>query len=232
METKTEKYFNFPIQILDGFMINDRKVLNDIHWYSIYENSLRLYKGTAIEKFKESADFYNLTLGNYDDTLKKAKILYESLPGNSPKVGLNLSIFWDFYNNDKSEFDKICLLGFLGIKSIIGPKPYCKMTNKYWLSRMSGRSKVVKDVIELPDEFCKYNNTYQLVKIKTALRNNWGLVTYSKHTKGFYVSFKMELKELVMIAEKHRNSNKEKLYKAKELEILNEVLRILNGPRP
>jgi hypothetical protein len=64
----------------------------------------------------ESADFYRLTLGNYDDTLKKAKTLYESLPAIPLKVGLNLSIFTGFYNNDKSEFDKIICGIFLGIK--------------------------------------------------------------------------------------------------------------------
>jgi hypothetical protein len=39
---------------------------------------------------------------------------------NSPEVGFNFSIFWSFINKDKSEFNKIYLLGFLGIKSILG----------------------------------------------------------------------------------------------------------------
>jgi hypothetical protein len=36
------------------------------------------------------------------------------------KGRFEFSIFWSFINKDKSEFDKIYLLSFLGIKSILG----------------------------------------------------------------------------------------------------------------
>lgn len=228
MEKNKERYFNFPIQLLQGFMYNSANVLKEIHQYSIYENSLKLYKGSELERFKESADFFNLTFQNIENSFIAAKEIYCLIPDNSPKVGLNLSIFWDFYNNDKSEFDKICLLGFLGIKSIIGTKAFFKLTNKNWLSRMNGNVKEVEYYSELSNEIIKYANEYQLKKIKTSLQNNWGLVSYSRFTRGFYVSYSMNYKDLVLIAEKNRISTKEKQRKAKEKEILKEVLEQLN----
>lgn len=232
METNKERYFNFPIQLLKGFMYDSDNVFKEIHQYSIYENSLKLYKGTELERMKESADFFNVTLQNISLALKEAKDIYSTVPVNSPKVGLNLKIFWDFYLNDKTEFDKICLLGFLGIKSIIGTKAYFKLTNKNWLSRMNGNVKEVQYYSELSNDIIKYANEYQLKKIKTSLQNNWGLVSYSRFTRGFYVSYSMSYKDLVLIAEKNRISTKEKQRKAKEKEIVKEVLEQLNGTRP
>lgn len=227
-----ERYFNFPIQLLDGFMNDPKKVLNDIHHFAIYENSLKLNLGTELENMKDSASFYNMILGDVPDSLKKGKTLYESIPDNSPKTGLNLSIFWDFYMNDKSEFDKICLLGFLGIKSILGSKAYHKTTNQNWLARMDGKANKVNDYSELSEEIRKYANEYQTTKIKKTLRNSWGLVTYSRYCRGFYVSFKITLKQLILEAEKRRISTKEKQYKEQEQEALKEVLEQLKTTRP
>lgn len=102
-----EKYFNFPIQLLEGFMKNDTKnILNNISDYVIYENSLKLFHGSSLEKIITCADEYNIKLGNNKKTYENGKELYNSLPINSPRAGIKLSIWWDFYENDKTEFDK------------------------------------------------------------------------------------------------------------------------------
>ena len=227
-----EKYFNFPIQLLCGFMVNSNKVISDIKDYAVYENVLKLEFGTELQKTKESARFYNMTLGNVKNTLDNGKILYNSIPTNSPKVGLNLSIWWDFYKNDKTDFDKICLLAFLGVKSIIGAKPYHKATNLFLWSRMDGKINSIVTISELSADIRKFANEYQIKKIKMALRNNWGLVHYARHTRGFYVSFKITLKQLILEAEKRRISTKEKQYNEQERELLKEVLEQLKATRP
>lgn len=227
-----EKYFNFPIQLLDGFMIDKDSVLNNICIYAIYEHSLSLELGTELENMTDSAKFFNMNLGSVKHSFDRAEILYNRIPKNSPKVGLNFSIFCDFFNNDKTEFDKICLLAFLGIKSILGAKTYQKTTNLYLWARMDGKSKAVNEKEELSEEVRKYANEYQTKKIKMALRNSWSLVHYSRHTRGFYVSFKITLKQLMLEAEKNRISTKEKQYKEQEKTILKEVLEQLKGTRP
>ena len=229
---KNNKYFNFPIQLLEGFMVNSNNVLNNISNYAIYENSLKLEHGTALQKIKDSASFYGMKLGSVKNTLDNGKLLYDSLPTTSPKTGLSLSIFWDFYKNDKTEFDKVCLLAFLGIKSIIGRKPYCKTTNLYLWARMDGKPKAIDWTSELSDEVKKYANEYQTKKIKTALRNSWGLVHYARYTYGFYVSFILDLKQLITEAEKRRISTKEKQHKEHEKQLLKEVLEQLKTTRP
>ena len=230
---KDEKYFNFPIQLLEGFMINEkRKVLTDILDYSVYENSLKLELGKDLQKIVASASFYNINLGDKNRTLKNGSLLYNSIPTNSPKVGMNLSIWWDFYNNEKTEFDKICLLAFLSIKSLIGAKPYYKGTNLYLWARMDGKSKSLEykeQVCELSKEVRKYANRYQTTKIINELVLNWHLIYYSYHLRGFYLSFKLSTDELVFIAEKNKKSTKEKAQKNLIKEARLKALQRLNN---
>jgi hypothetical protein len=180
---------------------------------------------------KESSDYYKMKLADNKKSLDNGELLYNSLPNNSPIVGLNLTIWWDFYKNHKTEFDKICLLGFLAIKSIIGTKVYHKITNHYWMARMDGKVNKVNDYLELSDEVRKYANEYQRTKIKNALRINWGLISYSRYCRGFYVSFKITLKQLMTEAEKRRISTKEKQYKEQQKQMLKEVLQELKATR-
>lgn len=226
-----ERYFNFPIQLLGGFMIDSVKSLGDINRFAIYENCLKLEHGTEEEKMISSASFYNMALNNPAVSLREGIRLYRSIPSNVPRAGLNLSIFWDFYQNEKSDFDKICLLGFLAIKSILQKNTYCKIDNKYWLSRMDGKSKSVSDYGELSNEIRIYANEYQTKKIKMALRDNWGLVTYSRYTRGFYISYSLTLEQLIYEAEKRRKATKENQYKQEEKEALKKVLEKLNKTR-
>lgn len=228
-----ERYFNFPIQLLKGFMIDEKEVLTNICDYAVYKKSLDLMLGeTEFENMKDSERYFGISLTSIDRSLKNGISLYNNIPVNSPKVGLSTLMFFDFYKNDKSEFDKICLLGFLAIKSILGAKVYTKLDNKFWLSRMDGNPKSVNDYSDLSKEVRVFANEYQTRKIKTALRDNWGLVTYSRYTRGFYVSYSLTLEQLMYEAEKRRKSTIEKQNKVQEKEALKRVLERIKNEQP
>jgi hypothetical protein len=208
------KYFNFPVQLLKGFILDHKFCLNNILDYALYEHSLKMEHGDEMEKFLASASFFGVELGNPEAAFNTGETLYLHIPKNSPKVGINLKIFWDFLKNYKCEFQKICLLGHLAMKSILQNKAYCKTTNKYWLSRMDGRVKS-RNNEDLSPEIRKYANEYQTKKIKNALVDSWNLITYSYFTRGFYVSYKLTLDDLAYEAELKREKTKTK--KRKEL---------------
>ncbi len=232
MKKSNERYFNFPIQLLEGFMTEPREILNNICDYAIYAHSLKLEYGNEKERMKSSASYFKVVLNNKDTELENGKYWMRIIPSNSPMVGMKLDIYWDYYKNDKTDFEKVCLLGFLAIKSILQKKPYCKITNKYWLSRMDGNPKQCK-IEELSEPIQKYANEYQTKKIKTELRDNWKLRTYSRYTRGFYISFNLSLDKLVLEAEKRRKSTKEKQYKLKEKAALKKALNeIYETARP
>lgn len=223
----TPKYFNFPITLLKGFLSDDKTCLNNICYYALYQHSLILEHGDELDMFKSSASFYKITLPNAESFFAKGQKLYEDLH-DTPKCGLNLDVFWEYYKNEKSEFEKVSLLGFLAIKSILGRKAYCKVDNKFWLSRMSGESKSL-DISLLDPRIQKYKTEYQTKKIKSELKHNWGLRTYSRYTRGFYVSFKLDLEDLIFEVEKKRKTLKEKQSKIEEKAMLERVLSKLNN---
>lgn len=218
------QYFNFPIQLLEGFLTDNKShCLQNALFYHLYTHSLKLERGkTELEKMKDSAKFFNVTLGNPVAALKVGKTLYDSLPDKSPITGINSTIFWGYFNKEKSEFEKVCLLGFLAIKSILGTKAFCKITNDFWLSRMDGKAKCIQETEQFSEPLMKFANEYQTRKIKNELRN-WGLTTYSRYTRGFYVSLSLSLERLVFEAEKCRKSTKDKQYKAKEAEAVRQA---------
>ncbi|MFD2185599.1 hypothetical protein [Aquimarina celericrescens] len=197
-------------------MSNTKKVLNDICDYAIYNHSLKLEYGDELECIQSSADYYQVKLGNIENSYTNGEEIYYSIDDNSPKVGIDLSIWWDYYKNEKDDFSKACLLGFLAIKSILQNKAYCKIDNRFWLARMDGRAKSINDVSDLSKELQPFSNHYQTRKIKKELRVHWNLKTYSHYTRGFYVSFQLELEQLIFEAEKRRKSTLEKQHKERE----------------
>ncbi|MEO8236081.1 MAG: hypothetical protein ABI549_11750 [Flavobacterium sp.] len=221
MSDEKEKYFNFPIHLLQGFIKDSYKCLNDITDFAIYERSIELAFGDELERMKSAAKFYDLKLSNYDNSLKNGIRIYNETVGERlPKTGLSLSLFWEYYKNDKTEFDKVCLLAFLALRSIIQNKAYTKVDNKYLLSRMDGKARSF-DLSELSEELLKYSSRRLLEKVKKELQFNWYLIYYSRYTRGFYISFKLSLEDLIFEAEKRRVSTKEKEQK----QIRDEALR-------
>jgi hypothetical protein len=84
----------------------------------------------------------------------------------------------------------------------------------------------------LSSSIYKYANEYQTKKIKYQLSEYWNLITYSRYTRGFYVSFSLSLDELVYEAEKRRKSVKEKQKRQLQNEAVKNALIRLNQSRP
>ena len=226
----TEKrFFNAPIQLLNGFMEDSKSCLDNIFDYAVYyhaENTL--FQGEISTRLKASCNYFGVKPGSYENLSKNGSALVNSLPVNSPKFGISKDIFFDFYKNDKSQFEKACLLAFLALKSIIGSKPYAKITNGFLWARMDGKPESVTTETELSSAILSYSNEYQTGKIKKHLRDSWGLVYYGRYTRGCFYSFTLSFDDLVFQAEKRRKSNIDKLHKVKELEAVQKALIKLN----
>lgn len=225
-------YFNFPLSLLKGVKSKEdvKRVMNNIINYcfaEFIENDSR-YKGRYSDEILQDACLYYLTdLSEFMWSMHTACMLYRSKQQGKVKVGLRWSVLNDFYLNEKSEFEVACLLGSLALKSIIGTKPYAKTNNGLFISRMSGEDKTVKDFTKLRPFISKFNNEYQLGKIKMELILNWKLKHYSRYVRGFYVSFTVPLEELILVAESNRISNRKKQQKITEKTTLNKVMEEL-----
>lgn len=213
------KYFNFPVQLLDGFLIDHEECLINILHYAIYDHAEnKLEEGEIEERIIDSAAFLmvEIPFEHWGHVEQNGEELYNKYSDGSPKVGISRSVYWDFRTNYKTDFEKVTLLALLALKSIVQKKAYCKVTNHFILSRMDGKAGAVKSNEELSLEVQKYANEYQLKKIKYELSENWNLNYYGRYTRGFYVSFKMELVDLIYQVEKKRKARQVNQHKEKQ----------------
>lgn len=229
MSKDDERYFNFPITLLQGFLVDDKKVLDKIFDYALYNKAMKLEFGNNEDKMIAALDYFNVE-ANVKATLTTGKLLHNLLSSGLPTVGINKEIWFDFYKNEKTDFQKVTLLGFLAIKSILQNKSYCKLDNNFWLSRMDGKAKSVKEIFELSDELQRYSCHYQMRKIKTELELNWGLKTVSG--RGFNVSFQMSLQDLTYEVLKKRKNQKEKELRDQKEKAKQEAYKRLNNSQP
>lgn len=218
------KYFNFPITLLNDFLKDEyshTNVLNDIMNYAMYDIS-REYNGDDDEKLKYATNFFGIT-NNDTKAFIKGRKLYDSNIG-SAKVGISKDMLFDFYDNKtKTEFDKICLLAFLGLKSILGTSAYCKTNFNLMFARVEGRNKSCTGFGIFCETILKYNTRRLREKIINELQDNWYLKYYSYHTRGFYISFDMTREELIIMAEKKKASTKKELRKLEEKRIREQI---------
>lgn len=206
-------YFTFPIEILKDGYFDIKTALDNAMCYCFYYNFINEV-GAESENLEYAAKKLKIKFSSPKRSFETGKSLYKAIPENSPKTSITHDMLFGFYSNQKTEFEIFTFLAFAALKSIIQKQAYIKCTNIYLLSRITGNSKVIEE-INLPDWVFKYNNRYQLDKVKKELRINWGLKYYSLKNRGFYVSFSMTLKDLAVVAESKRVKYKEQLLKKK-----------------
>lgn len=227
LSSEEHRYFNFPIQLLENFMVDSTDCLKNIRDYSIYKWILDVDTRGNIEQMSERAvEYFGFDLEDFNE--ENGEKLYYNLSQKSPHTGINVLVFKNFYGKKKSDFEKIVLLAFLGLKSIIGNKSYAKITNDFLLGRMDGKTHKIVQLDNLSIAVRKYATPYYLKKIKEELQTEWNIKYYGRHTRGFFVSFSLSKKELIFEVEKNRKKNKLKQIKKEEEKALKLVLQNLS----
>jgi len=214
---KEQRYFNFPIQLLVGFLKNPDEVMENIRDYALYVYTLKdeIQGESNTMQMAAATSYFDISIANVQKSYGNGRMLFIRYGEGNPMTGLNKSIFLNFYGSGKPEFDYVCLLAFLACRSILSKKLFCKTNNHYLWSRMDGQAKqVTPDALSA--EVRKYATPYQTRKIKDALKLNWHLKTYGQQTRGFYISFDMNLQALIFAAEEMKQSYRLKQYRLEE----------------
>jgi len=213
MDDSGEIYLNFPVTLLREAFIDIRRVMDDVMNYALYRQAERL-QGTRASRITQAARFlirgitYNDPKGSYE----RGALLSFQLSAKVPHVGINTSIAFDFYKNPKTPDEIAVLLAYLALKSIIGSKPYIRLTNGFMLARMAGYSSTADMPDPLPQPLAGYATRRKLDKIKMKLQMNWNVNIYARNTRGFYASIgdRFTLDKLALEAEKNKVSSKQK----------------------
>ena len=238
------KYVTFPVSLLKDAFTNIKKVCNNAMDYAIYSKAVNyaIYaKSETIDEIEEALTFYGLSLsknGTFENQYKSGKVLYDSFEGSaSPMVSVNKDILFQFIQQPKTEFEIGVFCAFCAVRSIIGIDSYKKATNDFLISRMFGYRSVeeFENLETKPDYWQKYFSTdgkirYHLTDkiILGELESNWGLKYYSSRSRGFWVSFKLDLEILVTEAEKRKKKFIDKERSDVKRLIIQKVIHNLN----
>lgn len=226
IDTAKAEFINVPVQLLAGFLDDTRTSIRNIYHYALYAHFVKLNKGSEKERYRETCEWLNFQEVDREENLHRGKILYERFP-NAPMTGIERNLYSEFNKQEKSDFEKASFLAYHALKSIVANKTFQKADNKFLWARMDGKVKSIKDVSELSERVRFYSQEYQTLKIKRELQQNWGVIYYAQHTRGFYVSFRLDLKALILEAMKRKRQSieKERLSRIRNLE--EEALRKL-----
>lgn len=178
---------------------------------------------------RETLRLFNID-GDYLSVLETGKKIYDSMQPKEPMPMININQLLEFRDEDKGEVDLMTFTFNIGIRSIIGSKSYVKTNKDHILCRAFGYSSVKDIPAEKRQLFVKYEIRHHRDKILNLLKiGNWNLLFYSTKMRGMYIAFKdkIELKELISIAEKQKPKNKLALLNSHASKVRHEVLQSL-----
>ena len=220
---KEERFYNFPVQLMQAAP-DIRKFCDDVLDYCIYKQSLTLSGDHAI---RDVANYLKDRRNKKEYiTEQRGRELYNQMPENAAVTGINNDLIWDFYNIYKTDHEVAVLMAFLALKSILGKKSYCRVTNEYLLLRMAGYN-AKHDMPELPAWLQRYTSRRGMDSLKTDLQRNYGLKLYARYTRGFFVSFTLSLEELIKEVEMKRKKYYESNMKTQVSTAVSKVLKTL-----
>jgi hypothetical protein len=200
----------------------------------------KTFKEKAIEFYQIrqacSRDLLNITC-NFDYVLKHGKEIERTIPANEPYPSINKSLFFKFRDHEKTEFDLMQFACYIGIRSILGIKPYCRTNKKHILCRAFGYTSVkhLPDTMnpDIQELFNKYLNRYHIGRILQSLELNWNILIDGHNMKGMYIGVKnlekkFTLENMISYAETNKMKNKIDALKKQKDEAREKALQQLN----
>lgn len=235
------KYITFPVELIKDAFDDIGSVCNNALCYAIY------VKYSECEDLHETCDFLGIepNASYIESIVTDGKGIYEKYRtnGTCPMVSIGSAAIFNYLVNPKTDFEISVFCAMCAAKSIIGSKPYYpKCTTDYFIARMFGFRSVNEFMASepKPEYYQKYFSTkeqvrYQLTKklIKGVLVEHCYLKYYATKMRGFAISFKMDLEDLVYEIElkKHNKQWSKSQREQAEAKALKRVKEDMQLPR-
>lgn len=216
LPTNDTSYYNFPVSILQDFIRDTQEGLDKMLKWAVYdwvkkysvEHGKVRYKENTMREILESLGIH--TSVNFYTFYKACGQVYSKYKG--ARTGIARKHYWELVERGFiGEADKVLLLSFLAAKSIIGRKEYCKTNDLLLFARMNGFDAAFHDVEELNEKghllIRRYYTRRRRDTIKMQLAETFHIVTYSNHDRGYFISSKLSLEELIEVVETSRKNS-------------------------
>ena len=164
-------------------------------------------------RHQQALKFLGISQSDSVNSRAKGRKILSKIPSKEPNAMINTRHLFNFRDNEKSDYELIQLSAFIGIKSIIGKKAFCKTNKSLIIARMLGYASIKCIPEDLKGRaaeiFKKYSIRYHMDKLLVDLQLNWNVLVYSNHMRGLYVAIdgKINLQSLVKQAEEKKRKN-------------------------
>lgn len=223
MNNHKDRFFTFPITLLSGFMTNTEGVCDKILYFCAYEHYLKF------NNIEETKTFFTVKFGDEKHAMEQGKVLSQSTNRKVPWTSCSVNMYWS-YRNENDELSKATFLAFLAIKSIVGEKAYYKTSQVRIFKRMAGMTDAFSD--QLPDDIAPWCERYKFNRIKDELQESFGVTIYANHSRGIYVSTKLDLQKLIEAAERNKLSYRSAKKKHMTEEAYRKAIAVVNSEAP
>lgn len=225
-------YATLPITLLKNIHKDQGGTIRQMFDFAVYDRMIKEFSDVdeddlTTDEIEFSLNYFHLKSNRLESRLQDGKELYFKYKSH-PNASISIELLLKF-QEEKTEFELMVFSFYCAVRSMIGTKAYFKGTDDYWILRAFGYSSkedFEKNVTtsQNKDLIAKYSMRYHKDKIKKVLQNEWFLIYYSNHVRGYYASFKMDFKSLVNIAEDKKDLSKQKelLRKAEAQQVLAE----------
>lgn len=217
--TNNNSYYNFPVSILEGFIRDTQGTLEKMLMWAAYD-WIKKYsidkKGKAkfsIQAMRDVQDMLGFRIPCDTDEYhfyKACAGIYSRYKG--ARTGISRRLYWEL--RDKGfidDADKVVVLAFLAGKSILGKKDYCKTNDLLLFARMNGLDKPYKNEDELREKshivISAHFTRRRRDTIRRRLAEEFHLQSYSNRDRGYYISSKFTLEQLIEVVEVSRKSS-------------------------
>lgn len=196
-----EKYYNFPCVLWKDYLLQEKRE-------QIKENVCAYVMAVKYDEIKDMSQVrkdLDIKGGDDDKILGNGhRLIGECGRGKNAQFSVNKDIFWDFHNNFHTDEERVLLLAYLALKSLIGKQAYIKTNAKMWLSRMDGNTKPIDESL-LSRPIRAWATPYKIRKLKALLWKYYHVGFYSANVHGFYASVKLTSAKLMAQIKKEDN---------------------------
>jgi len=192
-------------------------------------------KAIEFYQIRQAYKFLGIT-GGFEYCIEQGKRIERTIPAGEPYPSINKKLLFEFRDHEKTEFDLMQFVFYVGIRSILGKKSYSKTNKEHILCRAFGYNSVKHLPATMhPDLkalFDKYKTRYHADRVLEAMQlNNWGIHVYSHNKmRGLYIglSKKITLENLIMLAETKKRKYQIDALKKRKDEARAKALQQLN----
>lgn len=220
----------------DGYKFDPENEVSSL--YNKMEDQEFAHEVLEFHRLRQIKDMLSVTfdISSVAQTYNKYFDAYDGFK-EQPLVSINQKTLFDFYQNDKSDYEKALFAMYAGIRSIIGNKEFAETTGNMIKCRMFGAKNQIELERILKDEKIriahkKYTTDHHYKKMLKELVRRKFLMSEVGYGRRTYVSCKLDYEKLptaiVEHKERQKSKSEEKQLQIDKYQAIKEINRRLN----